>query len=263
MLGLQALSYPAAAAYDPSDEAAFAALVAWLEDTKIRALPLEARAPLRVAGGASDPWRHALSQYLEELGYAAPYGGDAASREKVTDFLVGQAVALEYRDGAERYGEAARRTAEAAEAARRAAERAPAQPRDAPFEDLGAPEMAAGVRALAKALAVPAPEGTGADASLVSAVCAAATRYLDPAVLASAARAAQGGERATLQGLLRQFPLGFDLDDEAVASAATVLRLLYINDLRQLQTDADRLIVDVQEYTADPRTDANIGRVGR
>ena len=49
---------PAAAV---ADGAALAATVAWLEDTKVRALPLEARAPLRdAAAGAA--WEAAFAQ---------------------------------------------------------------------------------------------------------------------------------------------------------------------------------------------------------
>lgn len=44
-----------------ADAAALAATVAWLEDTKVRALPLDARAPLRDAA-AGDAWEAAFAQ---------------------------------------------------------------------------------------------------------------------------------------------------------------------------------------------------------
>eukprot|EP00879_Flechtneria_rotunda_P020712 GHRR01021798.1.p3 GENE.GHRR01021798.1~~GHRR01021798.1.p3 ORF type:complete len:120 (+),score=50.33 GHRR01021798.1:405-764(+) len=61
---------------------------------------------------------------------------------------------------------------------------------------------------------------------------------------------------------MQDFPLGFETGDAKLDQLAIVLRILYIKDLRDLQTLIDRLVVEVQEYTANPRTDANLGRVG-
>jgi hypothetical protein len=116
-----------------ADAAALAATVAWLEDTKVRALPLDARAPLRdAAAGAA--WEAAFAQVrppaagcsgkaLDVLGlrclacalaladpgapwqYLAAVGcpvAPSARREAVT-WLAGHAVGLEYADGAQRY----------------------------------------------------------------------------------------------------------------------------------------------------------------
>ncbi|KAI8439975.1 hypothetical protein MSG28_001425 [Choristoneura fumiferana] len=42
-----------------------------------------------------------------------------------------------------------------------------------------------------------------------------------------------------------------------------VLKLLFIQDLRELQTKINEALVAVQKVTADPRTDTKLGRVGR
>ncbi|KAK9753443.1 RNA transcription, translation and transport factor protein [Popillia japonica] len=57
--------------------------------------------------------------------------------------------------------------------------------------------------------------------------------------------------------------LGFDLGDVALNHAAKILRLLYIHDLRDLQTSANEVIVSVQNITANPKTDTKLGKVGR
>jgi len=58
------------------------------------------------------------------------------------------------------------------------------------------------------------------------------------------------------------FDLGFTTGDSLVDKAATILRLLYIEDLRKLQTEVNEIIVIVQEYTQNPITDSRLGVVG-
>jgi RLL motif-containing protein 1 len=67
---------------------------------------------------------------------------------------------------------------------------------------------------------------------------------------------------------LRDFPPGMDLggpsgSDETVRAAVAVMRVLHVNDMRALQTAVDALLVQMQEYTGDPKTDAGAGKVGR
>ena len=59
------------------------------------------------------------------------------------------------------------------------------------------------------------------------------------------------------------FPLGFTTGDATVDKGATLLRLLYIDDLRELQNEVNSIIVTMQEHTANPRTNASLGKVGR
>lgn len=56
--------------------------------------------------------------------------------------------------------------------------------------------------------------------------------------------------------------LGFDLNDSVLNQAAKVLRLLHVQNLRQLQTQINELIVAVQNVTANPKTDTKLGKVG-
>nr|CAD7393752.1 unnamed protein product [Timema cristinae] len=56
--------------------------------------------------------------------------------------------------------------------------------------------------------------------------------------------------------------LGFDTGDYVLNQAAKILRLLYIHDLRDLQTKINECIVAVQSVTANPKTDTKLGKVG-
>nr|CAD7401444.1 unnamed protein product [Timema poppensis] len=57
--------------------------------------------------------------------------------------------------------------------------------------------------------------------------------------------------------------LGFDTGDYVLNQAAKILRLLYIHDLRDLQTKINECIVAVQSVTANPKTDTKLGKKKR
>ena len=59
------------------------------------------------------------------------------------------------------------------------------------------------------------------------------------------------------------FPLGFTTSDASLDEAATVLKMLYVADLRLFQNGINRVLEKAQEHTADPRTDTRLGKVGR
>ena len=63
---------------------------------------------------------------------------------------------------------------------------------------------------------------------------------------------------------LDEISLGIDCDDDKeMCDALKLLRLLYINNLRDLQTSINSILVNVQSITADPKTDITLGRIGR
>ena len=56
--------------------------------------------------------------------------------------------------------------------------------------------------------------------------------------------------------------LGFDVADPSVRAAAVALRLVHVAELRNLQDLINHAIVQVQQLTADPKTDGTLGKVG-
>lgn len=55
----------------------------------------------------------------------------------------------------------------------------------------------------------------------------------------------------------------FNMGDAMLDNAAKGLSLLYIQDLRNLQTNINETIVAVQNITANPKTDTKLGKVGK
>lgn len=80
-----------------------------------------------------------------------------------------------------------------------------------------------------------------------------------------AAGLAEGIGRAEDRGVynLDALCLGFATGDDVVDRVARVLRVLYVRELRALQNRINAAIAAMQTVTADPKTDARLGKVGR
>ena len=263
---LRALNYPST--FDPSDPGQACALYVWLEDHHIRQLPISERGPLRAFEPA------AVRAFVVEC--QAPVSIiahlDAGRHRPVCSWLLGVALAYEYGDKYETY-----------EAAYKAATPAvsPASP-SASLIQPDDPEL----KLLATALKLQ-PES---DASLTLQAVVRAARSLPrrapsvvpavtvppstpPAAVAGAAAlgvraASSSGRDKTSHGALaplseETFPLGFSLGDSTLDDAARVLRMLHVQRLRAMQDAVNKVIECLQEFTANPKTDARLGKVGR
>ncbi len=96
---LHALGYTLADAFDVTDTKQLRTLVVWLEETKIRALPIPDRVALRAIGD-DRTWETAFGAYLQELACPRPFrsGMVTADLTLILSWLLSRAVALEYHD---------------------------------------------------------------------------------------------------------------------------------------------------------------------
>jgi RLL motif-containing protein 1 len=255
-----------------------------VEDRHIRLLEIAERLPLGVYGPA---WDDAFASYLQELGcplVEAPYA--RARIGEYVSWLVSKAFSVIYEESAEQTNaDVAAAVEEAAGGRAGSAGAGSSTPAAAPAPETPlSAEAAAQLSSLAAMLGVSVVGGPVA----VLAACRRAIRHgLLPAAAAAAGASSAGGEGGVAAGgsgrrrvvrpaasrpalsresalaALPALPTGVAPSSPAFNAAAAVLRLLYVDELRELQDGITASLIGVQEFTADPRTDASLGQVGR
>ncbi|KAI5610800.1 RNA transcription, translation and transport factor protein, partial [Silurus asotus] len=231
----------------PSDEPEFRNFIVWLEDQKIRHYKIEDRGNLRNI--SSSEWPKSFEKYLQDV--SCPFS--VQERCEAIDWLLGLAVRFEYGDNVcvllsvEKY----RNCQPAAEVSN-----STQKPADPLINlDINNPDFKAGVMALANLLKIQRHDDY---LVMLKAIRILIQERLTPDAIAKASKSKEG-----LPVALEKHILGFDTGDATLNEAARILRLLHIEELRELQTRINEAIVAVQAIIADPKTDHRLGKVGR
>lgn len=246
---LRSLHYVQAENFDAKNEAEVRNLVLWLEDQKIRFYKIEEREGLRAI---EDPnqWTPAFSKYLKDMD--CPYS--ESDIKAVIDWLLGTAVRYEYADNVDKYKDKSGdklKTLSADSATHQLKSENPLDSLDFDHKD-----FKEGVHTLAKLLNVPPhPDHLVTLKAIGKLVEGRLTAKELPEELS------KKGQKEN-QMSIEQFELGFDTGDPVLNNAARILRLLHVQELRNLQTKINETIVAVQNLTADPRTNDKLGKVG-
>jgi len=239
---LEALNYHAANDFDENDVKKVRTLVLWLEDHHIRLYKVEDREGLRDIN--SKVWPREYEKYCKDLN--CPF----TSEKTRLDWLVRKAIKFAYTDDEAKYQK------QTSENVRNIKNDAPVVTSSNILDNLDfeSPEFKTGVDNLAKALKVtPHPSNHLLTLEAISKVIVRAAAEGNPA--------GHNTKDGTPFPIL-EADLGFDLGDYLLNQAAKVLRLLYIQDLRDLQTKINECVVTVQAITANPKTDTKLGKVG-
>lgn len=254
---LHALGYPRAQTFSQTDSQALRNLVVWLENVKIRQYPVEERKQLGDIKSAT--WHDTLTKYLSDVDCPLELDPSGSNTGAVLQWLLNYAVSLEYADGAEQYNATTQQLQQQQQAQQQqdgsSGRKSRHQQQQPPFTDLHGPQVSQALSALFQLLHVDTSTGGLLEHLQAS------KEVLRDGVLPSLTDASV--QHAFASTTLDTALLGFETGDPVVDRLATVLRLLYIRDLRQLQTTIDRMVVEVQEFTANPRTDSSLGKVGR
>ena len=281
-LRLEALEYPHRASFRADDDASLAQCVAWLENRKVRHYQ-QGAARAHLLGSSVQPGLPGVARYLVDLGCPHEWldadaaetadtdtakGGQAQARRRgvCVHWLLGHAISLVFEEEG-----AACNAAAAAHAGQRA---------------LADPAFAAAVARLAEVLGLPgggvaggggggAGGGEGVALQLQAvrahveaklsarAVARARQQQAKPPAAGSGGKEGSGGGGGEAPFDRASFPLGFRTGHPMLDDAATVLKMLYVGQLRELQNNVNKIIVTAQEFTANPKTDARLGQVGR
>ena len=245
---LKALGHPSADFLNMEDHEDLRVLVVWLEDQKIRHYKIEDRAGLHNHKG--EEWKRTFQQYLNDL--ECPFNF-TVHQHGVIDWLLGVAVRYDFEDAAKDHVEL----------------RCGLNPSQGILTEPGKSALdidpldktfTSGVRALAKIVQVthhPDPS------VLLEAVRIVIEESLSVSVTEAAQSTSGTKKKGTKKFNVSAKECGFHLGDPVLSEAAKVLRLLHIQELRDLQTHINGLIVAVQAFTADPKTDQSLGRVGK
>lgn len=237
---LTALDYHNPSGFDCKDETEFRNFIVWIEDQKIRHYKIEDRGNLRSI--PSSEWPKSFKKYLQDVN--CPFS--VQEREEAVDWLLGLAVRFEYGDNVEKYKNCPPATAS----------NNTEKPSDPLIHlDSNNPDFKAGVMALSNILNIQRHDDY---LVMLKAIRILIQERLSPEAISKASQSKEG-----LPVALDKHVLGFDTGDATLNEAAQILRLLHIEELRDLQTRINEAIVAVQAIIADPKTDHRLGKVGR
>ncbi|XP_075469907.1 RNA transcription, translation and transport factor protein isoform X2 [Ascaphus truei] len=235
---LQALDYHNPSGFNCKDDTEFRNFIVWLEDQKIRHYKIEDRGNLRNIQNSE--WDNQYEKYLKDVN--CPF--KLQERQESIDWLLGLAVRFEYGDNVDKYKNAKPLNADVSKTTE-------------PLINLDVtnPDFKAGVMALANLLQIQRHDDY---LVMLKAIRILVQERLTPEAVAKANNAKEG-----LPVALDKHILGFDTGDAVLNDAARILRLLHVEELRELQTKINEAIVAVQAIIADPKTDHRLGKVGR
>ncbi|CAF0869202.1 unnamed protein product [Rotaria sordida] len=236
--------------YNPQDETQFRQMAVWLEDMKIRLYPIDGRQSLRDI--QNPQWHETFSKYLQDLKF--PYNNEMINdRIALSDWLMGTAIRFEYGDNVEKYKPISSNIINNQQKSNSVNQTGN------PLEaiDYTSEEFKSGMVKLCELLQIPTKFND------TTAVLRAVSKIITTKLSKEAIDKNQIKEQGSgVDFSIEQMPLGFDTGDKIINEAAKILRLLYIQDLRTLQTKINETIVSVQSFVADPRTDSKLGQIG-
>ncbi|KYM99693.1 hypothetical protein ALC62_09311 [Cyphomyrmex costatus] len=230
-----------------SDTQHFRKTIVWLEDQKIRHYTIEDRTNLRDI--TSSEWPNVFEKYCNDVN--CPITENEIDQ---LEWFIGYAVWLEFGDDSQKYQKVVGSKVKDKEEVK-----VPSIKSTNPLDNLhfDSEVFKKGVNSIAKLLNVP----KHSDHLITLQAC---SKLVCNKLNADTIKQSNSVEYAQNKSLVKTI-IGpsFKMGDAMLDNAAKGLALLYIQDLRNLQTKINETIVTVQSITANPKTDTKLGKVGR
>lgn len=244
---LKALGYVEWDKVNVNDSQHFRKVVIWLEDQKIRQYSIEDRKDLRNLKNES--WPKIFAKYCEDV--KCPVSNKPLDQ---LEWLLGHAIWLEAEHNTEEYSQNVKEMKLKMKQEAKVPQLRSKNPLD--NLDFYSTEFKTGTYSLAKLLRIPHHPN---HLITLKACSKLVQRRLNSECL-------RNPNSKIIRG--KPFPImdiaaGFELNKPALENAAKILALLYIQDIRNLQTKINESIVRVQSITANPKTDTKLGKVGK
>ncbi|CAL7941993.1 unnamed protein product [Xylocopa violacea] len=244
---LQALGFVEWDKVNINDPQHFRKVALWLEDQKIRQYDIQNRKELRDL--KSQNWPQAFAKYCKDVN--CPISNNMIDQ---LEWLVGHAIWLEAENNVEEYSQNVKEMKLKIKQEAMVPQLKSKNPLD--NLDFDSNQFKEGTYSVAKLLRIPRHPN---HLITLKACSKLVQRRLNSECL-------QNPNSKIIRG--KPFPVmninpGFQLKKPAVENAAKILALLYIQDIRNLQTKINEVIVRVQTITANPKTDTKLGKVGK
>ncbi|XP_054154173.1 RNA transcription, translation and transport factor protein-like [Oppia nitens] len=241
---LQSLDYYSTNEFDINDTKQFRQLMTWLEDQKIRHYKIEDRYRLRDIDGKD--WDTMFERYLSDI--SCP-NDILKSKHLILDWILTLAIRLQYEDNLEKYRQLSDNDMK----------REPQLMQTNPLDrlDFDSNEFKFGISQLAQLLKVPIhPTNHLLTLTAISLVIKnkISMEFKDNNNIGNTNKLNKIEDNS--------MNLKVGSNDKLLNNCAKLLRLLYINDLKELQTTINEIIASVQSITANPKTDTSLGKVG-
>jgi len=230
---LEAMKYPELGTACLSGDS-YRKLVLWLEEEKIRFYEPNQRKGLRDFG---DEWLRHLAKYAKELGVPADNlsDKDSASKLRVLSGLTNLAIHDVYRDRVE---------------ANDVSMQEPVKPVAGGGDNRQQlRDLVPSLNKLLEQYSLPRLQPDAIDTDTIAALRCIKTRMCQ-----------KGKGNVDLD--LASLPIAVELEDPEVKRAAGILRLLHNIEMGQLQVNVNLVLNELQQLTANPKTDSRLGRVG-
>ncbi|EGI67192.1 PREDICTED: UPF0568 protein C14orf166 homolog [Acromyrmex echinatior] len=226
----------------------FRKVIVWLEDQKIRHYTIEDRQKLRDI--TSSEWPKTFEKYCNDVD--CPITKNEIDQ---LEWFIGYAIWLEFGDDCQKYQQVIGSKAKDVKKEMKVPSIKSTNPLD--NLDFDSDAFKKGINSIAKLLNVP----KHSDHLITLQACSKLVcNKLNTDAIKQSNSAAYAKNKSLTKTIIGP---SFNMGDGMLDNAAKGLALLYIQDLRNLQTKINETIVAVQNITANPKTDTKLGKVGR